>query len=334
MASFASSRSETAPERAVNSQVTNGRVEIGVAGTGAMGRHHVRLLSGMTDARLVGVYDVDRAVARSVAEEFDCRAFDTLAELADACDAVVVAAPTEAHLEVASEAADRGCHLLVEKPLARTVEEGRAIADAGDGRVVAVGHVEFYNPAMQHLLALGRSPRYVEVQRRSGFTRRSLDIDVIRDVMIHDLQLLHEFAPGPVTEIRALGTAALSDSVDIANARLEFSSGLVANLTASRVSVQRERQMRVFFPELYCSLDFDAMTMTRYQVVTGDDGELKLENDVIEGGDVNPLEQELAAFVAACRGEDCEIVGVEAGLEALQTAQAISEVIERNLSQA
>lgn len=302
-------------------------LRIGVAGVGAMGHHHARLLASIETADLVGIVDADATRAESVAAEFECRHFESLADLTSACEALVVAVPTEVHLEVAREAAAAGCHLLVEKPLAASVEEARELAELADDRVVAVGHVEFYNPATGFLLDLGRGPRYVEVQRRSGFTRRSLDIDVIRDLMIHDLQLLHELDTTAVTEIRALGTAALSPSVDIANARLEFESGMVANLTASRVSVQRERQMRAFFPELYCSLDFDAMRMTRYQLVVGEDGETGIEREELAADGANPLERELRAFIAACKGEDARVVRAAEGLRALETATEISRVI-------
>lgn len=307
------------------------RLLIGVAGVGAMGHHHARLLASIESANLVGICDADAGRARAVADEFGCRVL-ALEDLAAACSAVVVAVPTEDHLDVARRAAAGGCHLLIEKPLAATVEEGRQLVDLASDRVVAVGHVEFYNPAAGFLFDLGRAPRYVEVQRRSGFTRRSLDIDVIRDIMIHDLQLLHELDGSPVTEIRALGTAALSSSVDIANARLEFESGMVANLTASRVSVERERQMRVFLPDVYCSIDFDAMQMTRYRVVTGDDGAPRIEHQEVTAEKANALELELRAFIAACRGEESRIVSVRDGMQALKTAADISKVIERNLA--
>lgn len=309
-----------------------GPLTIGVAGVGAMGHHHVRLLSSIETADLVGLFDADRERSRSVAVEFDCHPFDSLQALAGACEALVVAVPTEAHLEVARTAAEAGCHLLVEKPLASTLEQARAIVDLTTDRVIAVGHVEFYNPATGFLLDLGRAPRYVEVQRRSGFTRRSLDIDVIRDLMIHDLQLLHELDASAVTEIRALGTAAMSSSVDIANARLEFESGMVANLTASRVSVARERQMRAFFPELYCSIDFDAMKMTRYQLTVDGDGTPDIERRELQAADANPLELELREFIASCRGDEARIVSAVEGLRALDTATRISKVIEESLA--
>ena len=303
---------------------------IGVVGTGAMGHHHVRLLSTLPGVDLVGIVEADPERARSVAEEFSCISFDSVGALADACEALVIAVPTDAHLSVALEGLDRGCHVLVEKPLAGNLADAEALVAAAGGHIVAVGHVQFYNPAFAQLLSLERAPRYVEVQRRSGFTHRSLDIDVILDLMIHDLQLLHELDPSPVTEIRALGTAALSPSVDIANARLEFESGMVANLTASRVSVQGERQMRVFFPELYCSLDFDAMTISQYQVAVGKDGEPTVAHQQLGDKDANPLQRELEAFVDACRGGSERIISGEDGLRALQTAIAVSEAIQQS----
>ncbi len=305
-------------------------VRIGVAGTGAMGHHHVRLLAANPRVNLIGIYDNDLERAEGVADEFGCRQFADLAALADECEALVVAVPTDAHLGVAETALGYGCHLLIEKPLAKTVEEGKAIQSAGKDRIVAVGHIEFYNPATQALLSLGRTPRYVEVQRRSGFTQRSLDIDVIADLMIHDLQILGELNAGQVTEVRALGTAAFSPNVDIANARLEFASGMVANLTASRMSVQRERQLRAFFPDTYCSLDFEAKSMTRYHLEPGEGALPQIARQEVGDPDANPLALELDAFVDACQGDAGGVVGVEQGLLALQTAAAISDAIEEN----
>ena len=219
-----------------------------------MGRHHVRLAAELGGADLIGIYDADPSAAATVSADYNAQVFPSIEELAQSCDAVVIAAPTQLHLEIAQVAFAHNCHVLVEKPIARTAEQARQLLAAAGDRIVAVGHVEFYNPATQALLDLDRVPGYVEVQRRSGFTKRSLDIDVIADVMIHDLQLLHELDASPLAEIRAVGTKALSDKVDIANVRLEFESGMVANLTASRVSLRKERRLRAFFPSaLLCS---------------------------------------------------------------------------------
>ncbi len=300
---------------------------IGVVGTGSMGRHHVRLLKGLESAHLVGVFDADPSVAGTIVAEHGVASFSSVEELARDCQALVIAAPTQQHLEIAETAFAHDCHVLVEKPIASTAKQAQKMLDAAGDRIVAVGHVEFYNPATQALLNLNRAPGYVEVQRRSGFTKRSLDIDVIADVMIHDLQLLHELDDTPVVEIRAVGTAALSDKVDIANVRLEFGSGMVANLTASRVSLRKERRLRAFFPQLYCALDFESMTMNQFEVIKKEGAEPEIVETVVTQEGANPLADELEAFVGACSGQNARQVNGAQGLVALQTAEAISATI-------
>ena len=223
-------------------------LRVAVVGTGALGRHHVRILAELAEAELVGIVDLDVDRARQLADEHGTVALASATELPGMVDAVVVAVPTVDHRAVAEPLLEAGLHVLVEKPIAPSLEEADALvaAAAAAGRILAVGHVEFYNPAVQALMALDDLPGYVEVQRMSVFTPRSLDVDVVLDLMIHDLQILHAIDPSPVREIRATGIHVLSDRVDIANVRLEFESGCVANLTASRVSAERTRKLRVF----------------------------------------------------------------------------------------
>src|SRR6185295_9682431 len=230
-------------------------VRVGVVGTGAMGHNHVRLLSSLPGAALVGVYDPKPEAAESMAREHGARVFPRLEDLAGEIEAAVVAAPTVAHAEMGCALLGRGLHVLIEKPLASSLAEAdRLLEQAGD-RVLMVGHVEFYNPAVQALLSLGGAPRFVEVQRLGIFSPRSLDVDVILDLMIHDLQILHALDASEVAEVRATGIAVLSPRIDIANVRIELASGGVANLTASRVSAERVRKLRAFLPNRYYSLD-------------------------------------------------------------------------------
>jgi len=316
-------------------------LRIGVIGCGAMGYHHVRLLAALPGAELVGVFDESPEASRRAAGDHGARAYDEVAPLADAVEAAVVAVPTVAHLEIAGPLLERGVHVLVEKPIAPSLAEadGLLAAALAGGAVLAVGHVEFHNPAVQSLLALGRAPRFVEVQRLARFTPRSLDVDVVLDLMIHDLQILHALDPSPLTEVRATGIEVLSPRVDIANARLVFASGCVANVTASRVSAERIRKLRLFLPSRYYSLDYQGQEIKGYRLAEvtdgappadaaglGPDGRAILPDDLpVER--CEPLRAELAAFVARCRGEDAPIVDGAAGRQALETALAVTAAL-------
>ncbi len=291
-----------------------------------MGRNHVRLLSSLPGAELVGVYDPRPEAAEAAARDHGARVFPGLEELAGEIEAAVVAAPTVAHAEMGCALLDRGLHVLIEKPLAASLEEAdRLLAHAGD-RVLAVGHIEFFNPAVQALLAVGSPPRFVEVQRLGVFSPRSLDVDVVLDLMIHDLQILHALDPSPVAEIRATGIAVLSSRIDIANVRVELASGAVANLTASRVSSERARRLRVFLPNRYYSLDYQAQEIKGYRL-EGEGEQRRILPDDLPLERAEPLRRELEAFLAACRGEPAPRVSGEQGRRALETALAVVEAI-------
>lgn len=299
----------------------------GVVGTGALGRHHARLLSDLAGVRLVGIVERRREVAEAIAAEYRTRIFPSVADLAQEIDLAVVAVPTVDHVEVGCELLAAGVHVLVEKPMAPSLAEAdRLLAAAGD-RVLGVGHVEFFNPAVQALLAAGAAPRFVEAQRLSTFGPRSLDVDVVLDLMIHDLQLLHALDPSPLAEVRATGIAVLSARVDIANARLAFASGAVANVTASRVSAERVRKLRIFSPSRYHSLDYQAQEIKGYRLIAeGESRRIAPDDLPVARGE--PLRRELEAFVARCRGEAGAWVDGHAGRRALATALAVAEAIE------
>jgi predicted dehydrogenase len=291
-----------------------------------MGRNHVRLLSALPGAELVGIYDPNPSSAETAAREHGARVFSRLEELAGEIEAAVVAAPTVAHADMGCALLTRGLHVLIEKPLAASLAEAdRLLAAAGD-RVLAVGHVEFFNPAVQALLGVGIPPRFVEVQRLGVFSPRSLDVDVILDLMIHDLQILHAFDPSPIEEVRATGIAVLSPRIDIANVRLQFASGGVANLTASRVSSERARKLRAFLPNRYYSLDYQAQEIKGYRLEEGG-GERRILPDDLAVERAEPLKRELEAFLAACRGERVPRVDGAQGRQALATALAVVEAI-------
>jgi len=308
-----------------------------------MGRHHVRLLTDLLEPRSVVVFDADAARAEGVAAEHGATVAAGLEELAEAVDLAVVAVPTVDHLDVAERLIEAGVHVLVEKPIAVDLSQADAMVAtaATRGVVLAVGHVEFYNPAVQELLASGRGPRFVEVERMSPFSPRSLDVDVVLDLMIHDLQILHALDPSPVREVRAVGIDVLSDRVDIADARIELESGCVANLTASRVSAERVRQLRVFFADRYHSLDYQDQTVKGFRRVRsggagaqvqaaaaaagGPAGRIVPADLEVEQGE--PLRRELEAFLDRCAGGGAPLVDGEAGRRALETALRVNSTI-------
>ena len=310
-------------------------LRVGVVGTGALGRHHVRILSSLPNAELVGLHDTNSETAAAVAAQHGARAFPDLPSLAAQIDAAVVAVPTADHLAVAGDLLDRGLHVLVEKPMAASLAEADELLTRAGDRVLAVGHVEFYNPAVQALLELvtgqGLPPRFLEVQRLGVFTPRSLDVDVILDLMIHDLQILHALDGSPVAEVRATGVPVLSDRIDIANARVALASGCVANLTASRVSGEKVRKLRAFLPSRYYSLDYQGQEMRGYRLETGDGtpGARRIVPDDLPVDRAEPLRRELEAFVAACQGQSDRppLVDGHHGRQALATALAVVEAV-------
>lgn len=311
----------------------------GVFGVGALGFHHTRLLAALPDAELVGIHDVSPAAAERAAAEHGATIFEDPEELADAVEAAVVAVPTVAHLEVAGPLLRRGVHCLVEKPLAPDLEQADRLVAAAEegGAVLGVGHVEFHNPAVQALLTEAPPARFVEVQRLGVFSPRSLDVDVVLDLMIHDLQILHALDPSPVHEVRATGIEVLSERVDIANARVELASGCVANVTASRVSSDKVRKLRLFSPRRYYSLDYQRQEIKGYRLREGVEIEAgagaEWADRAIVPADLpvtseEPLRRELAAFLARCRGEEAAMVDGAGGRRALDTALAVMRAIE------
>jgi predicted dehydrogenase len=308
------------------------RVRVGVFGTGALGFHHTRILAALPGAELVGLYDPRGEVARAAAEAHGARVFPSAEALGAEIEAAVAAVPTVAHAEVAGALLARGVHVLVEKPIASSLAEADRLVEAARaaGRVLAVGHVEFFNPAVQALLAEVGGPgggvRFVEVQRLAPFTPRSLDVDVVLDLMIHDLQILHALDPSPVAEVRATGIDVLSPRIDIANVRIELESGCAANLTASRVSAERVRKLRVFGPARYFSLDYHDQEVKGFRLEeVGSERRILPADLPVEKAE--PLRRELEAFLAACRGEEARVVTGAEGRQALETALAVVAAI-------
>jgi predicted dehydrogenase len=303
-------------------------VTAAVVGTGHLGRHHVRILAGMDGVHCLGAYDADRERLADITAEHGVQALASLDEVFEA-DAVVVATPTVAHREVAGALLEAGCHVLVEKPITTTVAEADELVAMAEKahRILAVGHVEFHNAAVQVALGLADDVRYLESQRLSPFTARSIDVDVILDLMIHDLQITLAVAGSQPSEIRAVGVPVLTDKVDLCHAWIEFPGGLVANLTASRVSAERIRKLRLFARESYFSIDYAEQSVSSVEVVRGSEG-VDIVPRQVEVAKEEPLKSELEAFIAACRGEAVPIVDGRTGAAALATAITIRGQVE------
>lgn len=308
--------------------MSEGILKVGVVGTGALGSHHARVFAGLTEAKLVSVFDLDVVKAKSVGESYGARAAASLEELIEGVDAAVVAVPTLAHAEVATRLLQAGRHVLVEKPITSTLPDAEALVAlaAEKGLILQVGHVERFNPAAEGLRGIGAA-RFVEVHRLSPFPNRSLDIDVILDLMIHDLDLLLALDKSKAVQIDAVGVPVLTDQVDIANVRIRFESGLIANLTASRVSAEKIRKFRVFGSRLYASCDFITRKAQIAKLVIGASGAPEIGMEAMGSGPADPesepLRRQAKAFVSACAGKHAPVVSGKDGLAVLRMAKEI-----------
>ena len=305
------------------------QITAAVVGTGHLGRHHVRLLAAMDGVRCLGAFDTDRERLSAITSEHGVAALDSVAAAGEA-DAVVVASPTVTHREVAGALITAGCHVLVEKPITSTVAEAEELIGLADdaGTVLAVGHVEYHNPAVQAALGLADGVRYLESQRLSPFTARSVDVDVVLDLMIHDLQITLAVAGEAPSEIRAVGVPVLTDKVDLCHAWVEFPGGLVANLTASRVSAERIRKLRLFARESYFSVDYAEQSVSSARLVRGPGG-VEIAPRAVDVEKNEPLKAELEAFIGACRGRRTAIVDGRTGAAALAAAITIRHCVEQ-----
>jgi predicted dehydrogenase len=300
-------------------------VRIGVVGVGALGQHHARVCSDLPNAQLVGVSDIDRPRAETIAARHGCEAFATLEGLLAACDAVSVAVPTIDHHRVARAALEAGKDVLLEKPMTATLEQADDLMAEAARRqaVLQVGHIERFNPAVDVLRAAVSSPRFIEVHRLGSFSARSLDVDVVLDLMVHDLDIVLALDGSDPVQVDAVGIPVLTPKVDIANARLRFASGLIANVTASRVSAEKVRKFRVFAPRTYVSADFARREAQVYRLVPGEDGRPQLESERTAAPDVEPLRRQLEAFVHAVATRGTPVVTGQDGRRALALAHTI-----------
>jgi predicted dehydrogenase len=306
------------------------RLRAAVVGVGYLGRFHALKYAAHPDVDLVAVADVDADRCRAVATEVGAEAVFDHRLLTGRVDCVSVAVNTQHHYAVAKDLLKAGIDVLVEKPITTTVAEGQELLELAvrGQRVLQVGHLERFNPAMRAIEGLITQPRFIECQRLAPFTERGTDVDVVLDVMIHDIDLLLAMVPSPLRAVEAVGVPVLSPSVDIANARLRFANGCIANVTASRVSLKRERKFRVFQGDAYFSIDFDKrqVRVCRREPHAGGRPSLSFEQLEVTEGD--PLAAEIAAFVQAVRARETPPVTGWDGLRALEVAHVVRESVE------
>lgn len=305
-------------------------LRVAVIGVGHLGRHHARILSALDGVRLSAVVDTLPDRAAEIAAASGTRPMTDFRGLPGEVDAVSIAVPTELHHEVAVPFLERGVAVLVEKPMARTLAEADAMIAAAraSGAVLAVGQTERYNPAVATVMPLVTSPRFIEVHRLGVFPDRSLDIDVVFDLMIHDLDVIVAMVRSEVLSLEAVGVPVLTSKYDIANARLRFASGCIANLTASRISRERVRKIRFFQPDSYFSIDYAAQEVEGWRLVRGGGNRPRIEGGQLPVQKDEPLRRELADFVTAVREARAPLVDGHAGRAALALATRIAEKME------
>ena len=295
------------------------RPRVGVVGVGHIGKNHARLYAELPGGKFTAIYDTDRGIAEERATQFGVRAVASLEEFAEQVDAASIATPTITHFEIARELLSRGKHLLVEKPIADNTAHASELAElaAARGLVLQVGHVERFNPVLSALEKRLTNPRFIEAHRLSPYPNRSTDIGVVLDLMIHDLEIILHLVRSPVETIDAVGVPVLSRGEDIANARIRFENGCVANITSSRISPEQMRKIRVFQEDVYLSLDYQNQTGEMYRRTA--EG---LQRHEVEIEREEPLKRELAAFI------ECAATGRAPKVSGFQAAAALELAVE------
>ena len=325
-------------------RMAKSKIKCGVAGVGSLGQHHARIYASLPNAELVGIYETSDARAAEICAKHNCRRFATLAELGAACEAVSVVVPTGLHEKVALPLLAAGCHLLIEKPLCASLDEAERVLAAAQkaGRIVQVGHIEHFNPVMAYLEKHTGRPQYITTERLAPYTTRGTEVGVVLDLMIHDIGIVLALVQSPIRKIDSVGINVLSKTEDIANARIEFENGCVANLTASRMSLKKNREIRVFQDNAYLSLDFmnqKGHLVKKSDIIAygvklkiglakaGDASSIPVHEIPIEKGE--PLAIELAHFLESVGEARQPKVGAALGKSALEVAITITEQIRK-----
>ncbi len=326
-------------------------INVGVVGVGHLGKIHATLYKQVKEANLVGIYDVDKGKAQALATELNCRSFDNLDQLISESDALNIVTPTTTHFEIAQKALLNDKHIFLEKPLTRTEGEAHSLIQLAEKRKlnIQVGHIERFNPALQSLKKIEVKPVFIEVHRLASFNPRGTDVAVILDLMIHDLDLILYLVKSKPVKIDASGVGVVSKNIDIANARIEFENGCVANVTASRISAKKMRKMRIFQRNAYISLDFNdgvaeiffisgdanwdfakqAQGFSLGQFDTGSEKK-EIKYTRMDRKETNPLKNELSSFVQSIQKKSRVAVTAEEGLQALKLANQVLLQIEKH----
>jgi predicted dehydrogenase len=308
------------------------KVRTAVIGVGYLGRFHAQKYAALPAAELVAVVDANEENRAKVAAETGCRAVADYREILDAVDAVSIATPTPLHYPIAKDCLERGIHVLVEKPITTTLDEARSLVEtaARKGRVLQVGHLERFNAAILALAGTLHTPRFVESHRLAPFKERGTDVNVVLDLMIHDIDLIQSLVGAPIISIDAVGSSVFSAGLDIANARIRYANGCVANTTASRVSMKMERKLRLFQDDAYISIDLQqkVLTIVRKPPAGSDlaKGQVLIEERTYDQGDA--LLFEIEAFLQSIITGSPPVVTGEDGLRALETATRITQMVQ------
>jgi len=300
-------------------------MKIGIIGTGSMGRNHMRVVHSIPDMELTCVSDISRENLEEAASGYGIERFSSHKEMGDRVDAVMVSTPTTSHHSIAKYFLENGKHVIVEKPFTSTLEQSDELIALAEqkGLTIAVGHLERFNPAVEYIQRIVENPLFIEIQRLGSFSPRSLDVDVINDLMIHDLDIILQWDRSGVANINASGIPVISKKVDIANARLEFNSGLVANVTASRISQKKTRKLRIFQKNGYFSVDYKKKQVKIYRI----DG-MEISEDIPEIDDVEPLANLWNNFYRTItEGTNYNVTGAD-GRNALELAEKVSNSIK------
>jgi len=310
-------------------------VKIGVVGVGYLGSIHAQIYTRLSDVTLVGVNDLDSDVGKRVAVDCECDFYSNVDQLADSVDAVSVVVPTSCHREVSLPFLSKGIPVLLEKPVAHTLDDARLIVNEAEqsGAILQIGHLERFNAGVVRLHEELDRPRFIEVHRLSEFVERATDVDVVTDLMIHDIDIVLSLVQSELKYVSAVGASIVTNHVDIANARLEFENGAIANVTASRVSAKRFRRIRVFADACYLALNFEdqQIEISRPGKRPADGGFAPIINSSIQVEPTPPLDSELAHFVDCVREGKRPMVTGSDGLQALKVAYDVREKIEKSL---
>lgn len=309
-------------------QEKNVALRMGVIGVGYLGQHHARIYSELDDAELVAVADVDSERAKNIAKSYGCRSFPGYTDIITMCDALSIVTPTISHYEIAIACLAAGKDIFIEKPITEDINEAKAIVEKADcnNLILQVGHLERYNPAVIAASEVIKEPRFIESERLSPFLGRGIDVDVTLDLMIHDIDIVMSMVQSELKDIRAIGESIITEKIDVAKAWLEFDNGCKALITASRLSPEKKRRVKIFQKDAYISIDYQTQELRRY-FKTGSD----ISFDVIKPENKEPLKEELKDFVNCVKNRSRPRVSGNEAMQALEIALRITEILKGNL---